>query len=55
MRSAAGSRSRPITLRRAGLEQRERVPAHPDGAIDEHAAFLRLQKGEHFARHHRLV
>ena len=45
----------PDHLRRSGFEQRERVPAHAHGAIDEHAALFGLQKREHLARHHRLV
>ena len=45
----------PDDLRRARFEQRERMAAHPHGAIDEDAALFGLQKGEHFARHHGLV
>ena len=41
--SASRSRSRPMSARRAGLEQRAGVAAEADGAIDEHAAALGLQ------------
>jgi len=42
-------------VRRTALEQRARMPAQADGAVDEDSAARRQQHVEHFAHHHRLV
>ena len=53
--SASGSRSRPISRRRARFEQRARVPAEADRAVDEQAAARRLEQRERLGDHDRFV